>query len=159
MCALILLLPLGVGHWALLADHPAWWPLWISAWIAGVGPIGVAILGQRLRGRVRARDILSIAILGLGACMNNAIAAGRGLFSPIRTFVRTPKQGARSKPVRSPAPRIEQVMAAFTFATVTVLLFSNQPWATAAYALLGASGYGVLVVYWWMAERRARNPA
>ncbi|MEE8105753.1 MAG: glycosyltransferase [Planctomycetota bacterium] len=156
MSVLLLLLPLGIGHWALLADHPAWWPLWISAWTAGLGPLGVAILGQRMRGRTRARDIFSIAILGLGACMNNAIAAARGLFSPIRTFVRTPKQGGRAPAVRTPAPRTEQIMAAFSLATVAVLMMGDQPWATAAYALYAASGYAALVLYWWLAERPAQ---
>jgi hypothetical protein len=98
-------------------------------------------------------DLAACYLLGLGVCMNNAIAVLRGLFLPIRTFVRTPKQGTRPA-LRTPAPRLEQVMMAATLGSVAWVAHT-QPWAAAAYALFFAAGFVFFIAHWWVVERRA----
>jgi len=154
MLALILLLPLGVAHGPLLFSHPRWWPLWLAIWAAACGPIVVSVVGQRLGGRSRPHDILYCFLLGLGACANNAVAVVRGLSRPIKTFVRTPKQGGRSAPLRTAAPLLEQGMAIVTLAS-TLWLARTYPWAIATYAVFCSAGFVFLAGYWWAVERRA----
>jgi cellulose synthase/poly-beta-1,6-N-acetylglucosamine synthase-like glycosyltransferase len=153
MMALILLLPLGVGHWPMFMDHPGWWPLWLAIWIAALGPLTVALAGQRLQGRGRLREVACCFLLGLGSCANNAIAVLRGLSRPIRTFVRTPKQGSLATPLRTPAPLLEPFMLLFTLASVVALAYTH-PWAIATYALFCSAGFWFLTAYWWAVERR-----
>ena len=154
MLALILLLPLGVAHGPLLLDHPRWWPLWLAIWAAACGPITVSVVGQRLGGRSRPREILYCFLLGLGACANNAVAVVRGLSRPIKTFVRTPKQGGLAAPLRTRAPLLEQGMAVATLAS-TLWLARTYPWAIATYAVFCSAGFVFLAGHWWAVERRA----
>jgi len=154
MMALVLLLPYGLGHLPMLTYYPHLWPLWIGIWVAATGPLVVSITGQRLGGRWRLREVLLCFLLGLGSCANNALAAVRGFVRPIRTFVRTPKQGSRTRSVTTEAPLLEQVCMVFTLAVV-VLLAQTRPWAIAAYALFCSAGFCFLALYWWLAERPA----
>jgi hypothetical protein len=156
MMALVLLLPYGLGHLPMLTHYPSLWPLWIGIWLAATGPIVVAVTGQRLGGAWRLREVLLCFLLGLGSCANNALAVLRGLVRPIRTFVRTPKQGARRRPLATEAPLLEQVCMLFTLGAV-VLLARSRPWAIAAYALFCSAGFCFLALYWWLTERPARN--
>ena len=151
MLAVVVLLPFGVGHLPMLHELPGWWPLWVAIWLAALGPITVAVAGQVIRGRVRVADVAGCFLLGLGACANNAIAVLRGLVRPIRTFVRTPKQGLLPSPMRTRAPRLEQAMALFTLGTV-VWLSLSAPWVVAGYALFCAAGFCFVAAYWWVAE-------
>ena len=80
-----------------------------------------------------------------------------GLVRPIRTFVRTPKQGSRPLPLRSRAPMLEHVMAVFTVGCVFYLA-RTAPWAVATYMVFCAAGFLVLTGYWWIAERRRSAP-
>jgi cellulose synthase/poly-beta-1,6-N-acetylglucosamine synthase-like glycosyltransferase len=154
MLALVLLLPFGVTHLAMLAQYPALWPFWAAIWIAALGPITMSVAGQRLSGRVAPREVLGCFLLGLGACANNAIAVLRGATRPIRTFVRTPKQGSLPRPVSSPAPVLEAFMGVFTVASMVVLAYT-QPWAVATYALFCAAGFCAVTAYWWLHEKAA----
>jgi len=156
MTALVLLLPFGIGHVPMLMHYPHWWPLWIGIWIAATGPITVSIAGQALSGRIPLFDVFSCFLLGLGSCVNNAIAVLRGLVRPIRTFVRTPKQGSKRAPVRTPAPVLEQTMMVLTLSAVFYLAHT-RPWAVATYALFCCSGFCVLAMYWWLVERRQQE--
>jgi hypothetical protein len=148
------LLPLGVAHGPLLLDHPRWWPLWLAIWAAACGPITVSVVGQRLGGRSRPKEILYGFLLGLGACANNAVAVVRGLSRPIRTFVRTPKQGGLAAPLRTRAQLLEQGMAVATLAS-TLWLARTHPWAIATYAVFCSAGFVFLAGHWWAVERRA----
>ena len=82
-----------------------------------------------------------------------AIAVLRGLFRPIRTFVRTPKQGNASIRLRTPMPVTEQVMTVFSLACVVYLGYTS-PWVTASYALFCCAGFCTLTGYWWLVERK-----
>jgi len=150
MVMIAVLLPFGVGHLPMLHRIPGWWPLFALLWSAALGPIIVATAGQVIRGRVRASDVALCFFVGLGSCANNAVAVVRGLVRPIRTFVRTPKQGSRAA-LRSQAPRLEQAMALFSLGTV-LWLARSAPWAVAGYALFCATGFLFLAVYGWLAE-------
>ncbi|MDH3593057.1 MAG: glycosyltransferase, partial [Planctomycetota bacterium] len=152
MMMLVALLPLGAGHLPLLLDNQTLWPLWLAIWVAACGPVVVSVAGQWLRGRVPARDIVSCFLLGLGACANNAVAAMRGLSKPIRTFVRTPKQGSLPRAERTPMPVLELVMMVVTLAS-TGLIANTQPIAVATYALFCSAGFCTLAAYWWAVER------
>jgi len=154
MMLLVCLLPLGAGHLPVLAAYRGAWPAWLAIWWAALGPIVVSVVGQRARGRVRKRDIASCFLLGLGACANNALAVLRGLSLPIRTFVRTPKQG-KLKALRTPMPVLEQVMTVFSLGSVAVLALT-APIAVATYALFCSAGFCSLAGYWWLVERRNR---
>jgi len=153
MAALVFFVPVCIWHGGILTALPHVWPLLPTLWLAGAGPLSVSVAGQRARGRVVPRDLASCYLMGLGVCMNNAIAVLRGLFLPIRTFVRTPKQGARPA-LRTPAPRLEQVMMVATIGSVAWVA-RTQPWAAAAYALFFAAGFVFLTAHWWAVERRA----
>ena len=153
MTALVLLLPFGVGHLPNLLRDPAWWPLWTGLWIAALGPVTAYVAGQVARGRVPPLDILACFLLGLGACVNNSVAVLRGLVRPIRTFVRTPKQGAARRALRTTLPVTEQLMVVFTLASALHLL-GSRPWAVATYAFFCCSGFWVLAGWWWLVERR-----
>jgi cellulose synthase/poly-beta-1,6-N-acetylglucosamine synthase-like glycosyltransferase len=153
MAALVFFVPFGIWHGGILTALPHFWPLLPTLWLAGLGPLSVSVAGQRARGRVRLSDLAACYLMGLGVCMNNALAVMRRLFLPIRTFVRTPKQGARPA-LRTPAPRLEQVMMAATLGSVAWVA-GTQPWAAAAYALFFAAGFVFLTAHWWAFERRA----
>ncbi|MHC4952626.1 MAG: glycosyltransferase [Planctomycetota bacterium] len=153
MVMLIAVLPFGLGHWPMFARYPHLWPVWIAIWLAALGPVTLSVQAQRLSGRVRPADIFACFLLGLGSCMNNAIAVLRGLFRPIRTFVRTPKQGSGTARLHAPIPVTEQVMTAFSLACV-VYLSTTSPWATATYALFCCAGFVSLASYWWLVERK-----
>jgi cellulose synthase/poly-beta-1,6-N-acetylglucosamine synthase-like glycosyltransferase len=155
MMSLVLLLPYGLGHLPMMTYYPHLWPLWIGIWAAASGPIVVSVVGQFLGGRWAFREVVLCFLLGLGSCANNALAVLRGFFRPIRTFVRTPKQGSRPRPVRTEAPLLEQTFMLFTLAVV-VLLARTRPWAIAAYALFCSAGFCFLALYWWLAERRTK---
>ena len=88
---------------------------------------------------------------------SNAVAVLRGLVRPIDTFVRTPKQGLRATPPRTPLPRLEHFMALFTLACVMGLA-GRPPLAMAGYAFFCAAGFWALTVYWWVVERRRSEP-
>jgi cellulose synthase/poly-beta-1,6-N-acetylglucosamine synthase-like glycosyltransferase len=153
MAALVFFVPFGIWHGGILTTLPHFWPLLPTLWLAGTGPLSVSVAGQRACGRVVLSDLAACYLLGLGVCMNNAIAVLRGLFLPIRTFVRTPKQGTRPA-LRTPAPRLEQVMMAATLGSVAWVAHT-QPWAAAAYALFFAAGFVFFIAHWWVVERRA----
>lgn len=153
MVLLIAVLPFGVSHWSLFSRHPELWPVWVAIWISAIGPLTMTAYAQLQRGRIRVRDLVGCFMLGLGSCMTNAIAVFRGLFRPIRTFVRTPKQGMQRVRLRTPVPVTEQVMTVFSLACVGYLATTN-PWATATYALFCCSGFCTLAGYWWLAERK-----
>ena len=70
--------------------------------------------------------------------------------------MRTPKQGARKRPVTTETPILEQACMLFTLAVV-VLLAQTRPWAVAAYALFCSAGFCFLALYWWLAERPAKT--
>ena len=156
MMALVLLLPYGLGHLPMLTYYPHLWPLWIGIWVAASGPLAVSLMGQRFQGRWRLREVLLCFLLGLGSCANNALAVLRGFVRPIRTFVRTPKQGSRKRPVTTETPILEQACMLFTLAVV-VLLAQTRPWAVAAYALFCSAGFCFLALYWWLAERPTKT--
>jgi hypothetical protein len=158
MMTLILLLPFGIGHLPLLFRYPELWPLWVLIWMAATGPVAVSLAGQIAQGRTRLRDVLSCFLLGLGSCANNALAAVRGLTIPIRTFVRTPKQGSGRTSLSARAPVLEQVMAVFTLAGLVVIARS-RPGAVAAYAFFCCAGFCVMTAYGWLGERRGRGAA
>ena len=153
MVMLIAVLPFGIGHLPLFARHTNLWPLWVAIWISALGPLTVSLMGQRINGRVRMTDVLACFLLGLGSCMNNAIAVGRGFVRPIRTFVRTPKQGSGAIRLHAPMPVTEQLMTAFSLGCV-LYLSTTSPWATATYALFCCAGFVSLAGYWWLVERR-----
>ncbi|MHC4452202.1 MAG: glycosyltransferase family 2 protein, partial [Planctomycetota bacterium] len=155
MVILIGVLPFGLGHVPVLAKFTHLWPLWIGIWLAALGPLSMNTYAQILRGRLRPRlpDLFACFLLGLGSCMNNAIAVFRGLFRPIRTFVRTPKQGSASIRLRTPMPVTEQVMTVFSLACVFYLAHTS-PWLTASYALFCCAGFCTLAGYWWLVERK-----
>ena len=157
MMVLILLLPLGIGHLPLLFQYPHMWPLWVLIWVAAAGPVSVSLAGQSVAGPVRRRDVLSCFLLGLGSCANNAVAAVRGLTVPIRTFVRTPKQGSRHASPGARAPIIEQAMTVFTLVSLVVIA-RHRPYAVAAYAFFCCAGFCAVAGYWWLGERRDRRP-
>ena len=152
MILIVAVLPFGLGRFDELARYTRFWPLAAALWIAGLGPLAVSITGQRIVGRSRQADIFACFLLGLGSCMNHAIAVLRGLFLPIRTFVRTPKQGGRAR-LHTRMPVTEQVMACFTLACALYLSTMN-PWAFATYGLFCCAGFLALASYWWIAERR-----
>lgn len=152
MVLVIAVLPFGVGHLPLLTRYSNLWPLLVGIWLAALGPLTVSIAGQRIEGRVRVADVVACFLLGLGSCMNNAIAVFRGLFRPIRTFVRTPKQGGSVVKLKTPMPVTEQVMAVFSIACA-VYLATTSPWAFATYGLFCCAGFLALASYWWIAER------
>jgi len=154
MLALILLLPFGIGHLPIVLRYPHLSPLWAGIWLAALGPITVSLAGQRRRGRWSPGAVGGCFLLGLGSCANNAVAVFRGLARPIRTFVRTPKQGALPNPARTPAPVLELGFSLFTV-TAVVSLLETAPLATAAYAFFCCAGFLFLAGYWWVAERRA----
>ena len=153
MVMLIGVLPFGFGHLPMFSRYPGLWPAWIAIWLAALGPLTLATYAQALGGRVRKPDILACFLLGLGSCMNNAIAVFRGLFRPIRTFVRTPKQGSGGVRLRTPMPVTEQAMTLFSVACV-VYLARTSPWITASYALFCCAGFCTLAGYWWLVERK-----
>jgi len=153
MVLVIAVLPFGIGHIPLITRYSGLWPVLVGVWLAALGPLTVSIAGQRIEGRLRPLDVLACFLLGLGSCMNNAIAVFRGLFRPIRTFVRTPKQGAGKVKLHTPMPVTEQVMACFSLACA-LYLSTTSPWATATYALFCCAGFFALASYWWIAERR-----
>jgi len=153
MMILIVLLPFGIGHLPLLFRYPELWPLWLLIWPAAAGPVLVSLAGQAADGRARKRDVLSCFLLGLGSCANNGLAAVRGLTVPIRTFVRTPKQGSRRASATTRAPVLEQVMTVFTLVSLVVIA-RNRPVAVAAYAFFCCAGFCVVAAYWWLGERR-----
>jgi len=155
MFALILLLPYGVGHLPMISRYPGLWPLWVAIWTAAAGPLAVSLAGQRRRGKPALREVALCFLLGLGSCANNSLAVLRGLMRPIKTFVRTPKQGGRKAPLNAPAPRMEIGMTLFTLAVV-VLLAETRPWAIATYALFCSAGFCFLAGYWWIVERPRR---
>ncbi len=152
MLALILLLPFGVGHVPFILKYPHLSPLWIAIWIAALGPISISFASQRPRGLRSAGAVLSCFLLGLGSCANNAFAVFRGLTHPIRTFVRTPKQGLLPGVGKTPAPVLELAFSMFTV-TAVVLLLETSAAATAAYALFCCAGFLFISGYWWLAER------
>jgi len=152
MVMLIAVLPFGFGHWPMFARYPHLWPTWVAIWVGALGPITLTTYGQAAGGRVRLPDVAACFLLGLGACMNNAIAVMRGLVRPIRTFVRTPKQGSRPSRLRAPVPVTEQVTAAASLAGV-VWLAHTSPWITASYALFCCAGFCTLAGYWWLVEK------
>ncbi len=154
MTVLVMLLPWGISHLSLVIDTAALWPLWIALWVAAGGPLMMSITGQRIRGSVSWLEIAACFFLGLGACANSAVAAVRGLVRPIRTFVRTPKQGGRHAPSRTRSPRLEQWMLGGTLLAVW-LLARTEPAAVAMYALFCSGGFCFVVGYWWLGERRA----
>jgi hypothetical protein len=129
--------------------------VWGPAWLAALGPIAVAIAGQRAAGRRAPGAIVGCFLLVFGVCANNAVAALRGLVRPIRTFVRTPKQGSLPRPPASPAPLLEQGMGLFTLVAL-LLLARTQPWgAVASYALFCTAGFCCVTAYWWLHEKQA----
>ena len=154
MVALAVLLPFGFGHLALLGREPHLWPLWIAVWVAALGPLRVALHGQRAaRGRRFAfAGVAGAALLGVGVSANNALAVLRGLLWPIDEFVRTPKQGG-GRAGTGPLPRTELAFASFTAAAAGVLALT-APASLVAYALFCSSGSWVLALYWWTWERR-----
>lgn len=154
MVALAVLLPLGFGHLALLGKAPNLWPLWAAVWVAALGPLRVALHGQRAANRRRGAvgGAIAAALLGLGASANNALAVLRGLLWPIREFVRTPKQG-RAGRAGGPLPSTELAFSAFT-GCATCLLAVHASAAFATYALFCCSGSLALSIYWWTWERR-----
>jgi len=155
MFALILLLPYGVGHLPMISRYPGLWPLWIAIWTAAAGPLAVSFAGQKRRAKPALGEVALCFLLGLGSCANNSVAVLRGLMRPIRTFVRTPKQGTRKLPLSAPAPRMEIGMTLFTLAVV-VMLAETRPWAIATYALFCSAGFCFLAGYWWIVERPRR---
>jgi cellulose synthase/poly-beta-1,6-N-acetylglucosamine synthase-like glycosyltransferase len=157
MSLLTLLVPLAVADLPVLSRAPLLWPVWVAIWVAATGPVAVAVASQAPRGRLELLDVASGVLLGLGSCVNNAVAVLRGLFRPIRTFVRTPKQGTRRTPIRAPAPGTEQVMAAVSLA-ILLAFPADRPWALAAYAASCGAGFWTIATYWWVVERR-RVPA
>lgn len=156
--ALTVLLPLGVGHLPMTLHDPRMWPLWALIWIAAIGPICVSIAGQRSAGRGwRPSSALAATLLGLGISGSNAVAVARGLFWPIRTFVRTPKQGIRSRPRASMrVPRTEFALAAFSGVSAAVLA-AKAPGVLATYAVFCSSGAWTLSLYWCLFERDLRR--
>jgi cellulose synthase/poly-beta-1,6-N-acetylglucosamine synthase-like glycosyltransferase len=159
MMVLVLLVPMGVGQTRLLLRDMRLWPIWAAVWIAAAGPIAVSIAAQRLRPRCPLRfpwaDVPACFLLGLGCCANNALAVLRGIVRPIRTFVRTPKQGSLAAPPRARAPVLEQALAVATL-VAAAMLFRRDTWTVAAYAVFCAAGFGGLAAYWWLVERRGR---
>ncbi|MDH3591796.1 MAG: glycosyltransferase, partial [Planctomycetota bacterium] len=154
MTILVLLLPWGVTHFGVIYNDPGLWPLWAAVWVAAAGPLAVSVSGQRIAGRVPWGSVLACFLLGLGSCANNAVAVMRGLVRPIRTFVRTPKQGLNARLPGSRAPMLEQIMMVGTLAAVA-LLARTQPVAIATYGLFCSAGFCFVVGYWWVVERRA----
>jgi cellulose synthase/poly-beta-1,6-N-acetylglucosamine synthase-like glycosyltransferase len=155
MMALVLLVPFGVGHARFLLRDVRLWPLWVAVWAAAAGPIAVSVAAQRARGgRRRLRGVVACFLLGLGACANNSVAVVRGLVRPIRTFVRTPKQGSVAEPLGAPAPLLEFAMALFTLAGA-FFLARTDALALAVYGVFCAAGFGAVAGYWWLAERRS----
>jgi cellulose synthase/poly-beta-1,6-N-acetylglucosamine synthase-like glycosyltransferase len=155
MTVLVFLLPFGMNHLASLARYPNLWPVWAAAWLAALGPIAVTIVGQRATGRTKPGEVLGCFLLVFGVCANNALAVLRGLVRPIRTFVRTPKQGTLARAPASSAPRLEQAMGLFTPGAL-LSLARTRPWgAAASYALFCATGFLTVVAYWWLREKRA----
>jgi len=153
MVTLAVLLPLGFGHLALLRHAPAAWPLWAVVGVAALGPLRVAMHGQRAaQHRGSLRGTAAAALLGLGVSANNALAVLRGLLWPIREFVRTPKQG-RGGAKGGPLPNTEIGFALFTAGAAAVLAF-EAPVSLVAYALFCSSGSWMLTLYWWTWERR-----
>ncbi len=151
--ALTGLLPLGFGHLPLAIAHAWLWPLWTTVWLAACGPFAVAVVGQRAAGRgVSIPAAVGATLLGLGMCATNAVAVFRGLVRPIRTFVRTPKQGSRGRARSTSPPRIELAAAAFSGGSAVVLA-ANAPATLVPYALFCGSGAWALCLYWWFAER------
>jgi cellulose synthase/poly-beta-1,6-N-acetylglucosamine synthase-like glycosyltransferase len=154
MVALALLLPLGFGHALTVHRVPMLWPLWVGIWIAALGPVRVALYGQRAaRGaRLDLGGALAAACVGVGLAANNTFAVVRGLCWPIQEFVRTPKQG-RAAACRGRAPRAEVLYAAAT-AGAAAFLAQHATLGVVAYALFCGSGSWVLTCYWWVRERR-----
>ena len=151
MAMLVLIVPLGLGHLPMLLAYPQFWPLLLTA---AVAPIFMAVAGQHARGRIRPGRLLSCYFLGLGSCMNNAIAVVRGLVRPIRTFVRTPKQGSRVEAGSSPVPVVEVLMALFTLGSVLYLALAQTALlAASTYAIFCSVGFFAMTAQWLVSER------
>lgn len=157
MVALLLLLPLGVGHVVALGTTTGLWPLWVAVWLAALCPLSAAIWALERAGRRRPKwgghvgSALRASLLGLGTSANNAIAALRGTVVRGGEFVRTPKQGAGRR-VGGSLPRLEFLLALGT-ALGVVLLAWRSPLGLLPYALFCASGYWSLLAHWWRVER------
>ena len=154
MVALALLLPLGFSHALTVHRAPELWPLWVAIWVAALGPVRVALHGQRAAHGVRLAvpSVVAVACVGIGLAANNTLAVLRGLFWPIGEFVRTPKQGSSTQR-RGRAPRLELLFAAAT-ALAALFLGLQAPFGVVAYALFCGSGSWALAAYWWAHERR-----
>jgi len=156
MILVALLVPLGLGPLPLLRRLPSLAPLWLALWIAATGPFALAAAGQRARGRARPLEVLACFLLAVGGSANVCLAAMRGLFRPIREFVRTPKLGARAAAERGPAPRLEPAMGLLTLAFLA-LLWRGHPWAAIPYGLFCSAGFLSVALYGWLGGRNRKS--
>jgi len=88
-----------------------------------------------------------LLVLGFGISLSNARAVLSGLFSDDRTFVRTPKKGARGVKhyaVRKDRlPLFELLFAAYCAGTVTALLYLGE-YALVPFVVIYTLGYGLV---------------
>lgn len=157
MTVLCVTLPFAVRHLPMLDRLPGLWPVWGTIWLAALGPVAVAAAGLRASREGGVADLVGCVLLGLGACARNGWAVLRGAFVPLRTFVRTPKQGTATLLPPSHPPRVETAMAVACLVAAATFPGPRQL-AALAYAATCAAGFFALATYGWLVERR-RRPA
>ncbi|MCP4250457.1 MAG: glycosyltransferase [bacterium] len=142
--------------------HDWLWIVWIGILFSAVAPsatYGYArySLGGGWSGL---RIIPSMLVLGMGLCVNNAVAVLRGLRLRGGEFVRTPKSGSDSgrrlrssyHPLRDGLWIIELVLGAYCLLSFIVYV-SHFRWAFSVFLLLYAVGF--LVIGWHSRPRTA----
>jgi len=88
------------------------------------------------------RDIPGMMILGVGICLNNAIAVIRGLYLRGGEFVRTPKSGSIGG--RSPASRYRAVRNQLWMIELGLGVFSAWTWVV--YVSYGCRVYSIFIL-------------
>ncbi len=147
---------------AVLGPAVAWVLLALFA-ATTLGPAIQHAYSQRVlgHGRLRARDLAALSLLGIGIAPSNARAVLAAFGDEVGTFVRTPKLGsvgrteAAARRYRLPGDGlqgVEGLLALYCVAAAAGLVWLGL-WAVAPFILLHAAGFAT-VAAWSRAEAR-----
>jgi len=135
----------GVSHWLDVA--------WVGVLLSAIAPTVMYVYARySLGGALSAvRIVPSMFVVGMGLCLNNAIAVARGLTQKGGEFVRTPKSGSSARNTRRSVDRPVQdklwimEIALGIYATVSFVILGSQS-AFSLFLLLYAAGF--LIIGW-----------
>ncbi|MFQ5490159.1 MAG: glycosyltransferase [Phycisphaerae bacterium] len=130
------------------------WIVWIGILFSAVAPsITYGYARYSLGGGFTGiRTIPAMLVVGMGLCVNNALAVIRGLYLKGGEFVRTPKSGSLGvhkkqqssyRPLQDNLWLIEMLLAVYSMSSF-VYYVTHLRWAFSIFLLLYAVGFGVI---------------